>query len=435
MLPAAPASSFRKGKNHMYILPGYINFHIEEGAIYVTSELYQNTVKLTDPSIQEAFRTIVQDGGCNDLSTDLSRFLHDQEMLVTEQELAQIVSKIYEAMNDSLIITMMPTEGCNFRCSYCYESHVPSSMTRNMLDHIHRYITEQAPNYKHINISWFGGEPTLCRDTVLETAELVQSLQKVHAFRYTSSMTTNGYLLNPEYFKEYYHAGITSFQITLDGWNHDQTRPHVSGKGTLQRILDNLTAISALPEEEYNYSIIIRHNVLPNDCDLSWYDHLNRLFGHDKRFSLLIRPVCDWGGESVKSLNLPGPKEPDTAVDAHVQYLKKIGMRCDNLEHHLLSNVCNAGYPHSMVFRADGKIEKCTICLDHSANQIGYIDWDKGVVLDNAAARRWYTTELKPECYRCVNMLSCLNVRCKRYQIVNGDNGDICPHRMIQNTI
>ena len=75
-------------------------------------------------------------------------------------------------------------------------------------------------------------------------------------------MTTNGYLLNDKLFRQFYQAGITSYQITIDGWNHDKTRPHVSGKGTLQTIINNLASLSKLPPAEYSFHITLRHNIL-----------------------------------------------------------------------------------------------------------------------------------------------------------------------------
>ena len=49
-----------------------------------------------------------------------------------------------------------------------------------------------------------------------------------------------------------------------------------------------------------------------------------------------------------------------------------------------LSRICYASYPHSMVFRADGTIEKCTVALNHPKNRIGYVDAELGVVLDES---------------------------------------------------
>lgn len=415
----------------MYLIPGYVSHYEENGNIFVTSSLYRNTVKLSEPAIQEEFKELVQKCGCSELSTSLTQFLHEQEMLINEQELKQTISKLYEMMDDTLLITMMPTEGCNFRCPYCYEDHIPDTMRRVTLDRILDYISNQASFYKSINISWFGGEPTLCRDAILEVSDVVKARQKETPFLYTSSMTTNGYLLNLEHFLEYYNAGITTYQITLDGWSHDKTRPHVSGRGTLEQILDNLKSISSLPAKKYPYSIIIRHNILSADEDYSWYDYLKQLFGNDKRFSVLIRPVCDWGGESVQSMNLLEEGASDILVHKHIAYLRKIDLQCKNLENSLFSNVCNASYPNSMIFRPNGNIEKCTICLGHPKNKIGYVDPEQGVTLDKAAARMWGHNSLKSECFCCSNILSCLNAGCKRIQLLGEKKEDSCPFRKV----
>lgn len=197
-------------------------------------------VKLTDPEIQEEFRTIIRCGGCPEIKTPLTELLHAQEMLADESEIKCTLEKARQMLEDILLLTIMPTEGCNFRCPYCYENHAPVSMTRQILDQIHMYISSQVPHFHHVRINWFGGEPTLCKDTILETSTLIQSLQTQYHFQYTASMTTNGYLLNADYFQQFYAAGVTDYQITLDGWSHDNTRPHISGRGTLNTILDNL---------------------------------------------------------------------------------------------------------------------------------------------------------------------------------------------------
>lgn len=403
----------------MYIIPGYVDYYEENGAIYVTSKLRLNTVRLTDPQIVEEFRSVIRCGGCPELSTPLGKFLHEQELLLDTTEVENAIDELHVLMDESLFMTIMPTEGCNFRCPYCYEDHAPVSMRRKTLDKILEYIIEQVPKYTHVGIGWFGGEPTLCKDIILETSKMVQSLREIHTFKYNSSMTTNGYLLGIEDFQQYYHAGITSYQITLDGWTHDQTRPHVTGKGTLQRILDNLVSISSLPQDEYQYHITIRHNILPGDEDLSWYDHLYALFGGDNRFSVLVRPVSDWGGDTVQSLNVLKGNDLDDLMRKHVKYLNGIGMQCVNGKRGILSQVCYAHYPHSMVFRANGKIEKCTICLDHPKNLLGVVDPDRGIVINDDINMLWSSSSLKQQCYHCKDVLSCLNKQCRMSAIIN----------------
>ena len=227
----------------MYTVPSYVTYRTEEDAIYITSELYRNTVRLTDHGLQKEFINLTRCGGCAELNTPLTRYLHEQELLVTEEELDHALHQVRSLLDNIFMVTLMPTEGCNFRCPYCYEDHHAVSMTRDTLDRIEEYITAQAPRYKQVILAWFGGEPTLCKDTVLEVSNIVQNLQKQYGFHYAANMTTNGYLLNDKLFRQFYQAGITSYQITIDGWNHDKTRPHVSGKGTLQTIINNLASL------------------------------------------------------------------------------------------------------------------------------------------------------------------------------------------------
>jgi len=329
----------------MFVIPNYIDYYEKDGAIFITSQLHQNTVKLTDPLIIDEFKSVLCGVGCPDISTPLQQFLHEQEMLLNEEEIHHSIAELCKAMDDALLLTIMPTEGCNFRCPYCYEDHKPISMSRDLLNQIQKYITERAPSFQYINIAWFGGEPTLCKDTILETNEMLQSLQAKCSFTFSSSMTTNGYLLGVEDFKAYYRTGINGYQITLDGWDHDKTRPHVTGRGTLQRILENLTAISTLPQEEFVFHIVLRRNILPDDEDYSWYDHLNKLFGKDPRFSVLVRPVCNWGGDTVGELSILKDEAADELVKKHIAYLRQIGMQCGNEQKGLLSQICYASYP------------------------------------------------------------------------------------------
>lgn len=414
----------------MYTVPSYVTYCAKENAVYITSQLYCNTVRLTDPAFQEEFEAITRCGGCAELNSPLTRFLHEQELLLNEEEIEQALNKVKSFLNGIFMATLMPTEGCNFRCPYCYEDHNRGGMTRDTLDRIEEYITAQAPHYKQVVLAWFGGEPTLCKDTVLEVSELVQNLQKQCGFQYAANMTTNGYLLDEKLFRQFYQAGITSYQITLDGWNHDKTRPHVSGKGTLQTIIENLMELSKLSPEEYPFHITLRHNILAGDEDYTWYDHLHRLFGQDKRFDILVRAVGDWGGETVRTLSLLYQDTADTLIAKHVSYLDKIGMPCQNHQTGLFSQVCYASYPNSVVFRADGRIGKCTVALDHPKNQLGWVDPEKGVVIDPEVNRQWSFSDLKPACRRCKNVLQCMNMRCKKSEIIN--NKTSCLYNNLQ---
>ena len=409
----------------VYFFPSYVSYYKEDSAIYITSKLYQNKVRLTDPKIQAEFWNLVQGGGCPDLSTPLTQFLHEQELLLNQEELDQTLRQVFALLEGTLFVTILPTEGCNFRCPYCYQDHVPQSMDRHMLDQIEAYLAQETPRFRMVQLNWFGGEPTLCKDTVLEISAQLCELRDAYGFQFASSMTTNGFLLDTVSFLDYYKNGISHYQITLDGWNHDKTRPHVSGGGTLNVIIRNLLRLSALPREEFPFQITLRHNILAGDEDYSWYDYLYRLFGADDRFSLLVRPVGNWGGESVKSLDLLDGASDNALVNRHVDYIQGLGMRCENRQKGILSMACYASYPHSMVFRPDGLIEKCTVLMGHPKNRLGVLDPEWGVILDEEVNRLWSGGALKPECLGCSDLLSCLHMRC-RAGLVTAGAEDVC---------
>ena len=65
----------------MYVLPGYTTYNEKDGVLYISSKLFQNTVKLTKQSFQDEFLTIVKNGGCAEISTPLTQFLHEQDLL------------------------------------------------------------------------------------------------------------------------------------------------------------------------------------------------------------------------------------------------------------------------------------------------------------------------------------------------------------------
>ncbi len=410
----------------MYIFPGYVTYVNEDNSIIVSSKLLRNRIKISRPELQEEFITIYNRGGCEELFDELTRFLHEQELLLEESELVRTLEEVKSFLMDRLLLTIMPTEACNFRCPYCYESHSPMAMSKQILEQLKTYILENAPRYRDVCISWFGGEPTLCKEIILDISAMIISLQAMHTFRYSASMTTNGFLLDVDSFKQYYNAGIRSFQITIDGWSHDTTRPHKSGTGTLQTIINNLLDIKKLPKEEYEFEISLRRNILPGDNDLSWYDHIKNLFGCDDRFSVSCFPVSNWGGESVKRMSLTWGDKQQELIDTHVTYIATHGLARGKQENVLLSDVCYASCPSGFVFRADGRIEKCTIALDHPKNLVGHIDPENGVMIDECANMRWCSGTISPKCYQCADLLNCMNITCKKGVIINGYPESFC---------
>ena len=402
----------------MFIIPGYINDKTTDEGLTISSSIQQNSVLVDANDLIQEYEDIKK-FGCEKLDSELKEFLHEQGMLLSHSEIKNQLDEVKNLLNKTLLITLMPTEGCNFRCPYCYENHNNIFMSKDNLIAIQNFIEQNISSFDKLELNWFGGEPTLCMDYIKSFSSFILSLKEKHDFIFHSNITSNGYLLNLENFKMCYKCGITTYQITIDGFTHDKTRPFVDGSGTLSTILDNLVAIHSLTENDYHYQFIIRHNILSNDLDLSWYDYLKKIFEDDPRFKVVVRSVNDWGGNFVKSLDILKNNKKET-LKIHQDYIHKIGLDIEEGNHLLFGNICYASYPNGYIFRPNESIVKCSVALDNPLNIIGKIDNNK-VVIQDTKNKLWVMNDYSEDYFKCKNILSCLNLNCRYHSLIQND--------------
>src|SRR6266850_5496840 len=129
--------------------------------------------------------------------------------------------------NDRLHLILLPTEQCNFRCTYCYEDFSIGRMGPETIQGVKRLIDRRLDSLRSLSVAWFGGEPLLARGVIEEISEhIVHALGERPDLHYYADMTTNGYLLDTPAVERLAELGISSYQISLDGPEdlHDQTR-------------------------------------------------------------------------------------------------------------------------------------------------------------------------------------------------------------------
>ncbi len=175
-------------------------------------------------------------------------------------------SQLERSKKSTLSLTIAPTLACNFGCDYCFENHSATHMSKATEEALVLFAERHIKDAKSLQTTWFGGEPTLC----LPTIERLQSEFTVLADRSgvsfdPSSIITNGYLLNSKMAMRLKHAGIVLAQVTLDGPKevHDARRPLKNGRGTFDRILENISQASEI------LSIAVRINVDRDNIDAS----------------------------------------------------------------------------------------------------------------------------------------------------------------------
>lgn len=288
--------------------------------------------------------------------------------------------------NRKLNLIVFPTEKCNFRCSYCYESYDHGRMKPAVLSAIKLFLHRRFSDLETIQLSWFGGEPLLAKDIVIDLSSYILE-HKGPSVSYHADMTTNGYLLDRDTAKHLISLGVTAFQVSLDGFGaqHDITRQRADGFGTFERIWANLLALREL---ELSYHMMIRVHCSP--ANIAVLDDLiqaiNRDFGSDTRFTVFFKSISKLGGSNDEKLEIFDKTE--------ARMIKA------TLEQKLLSSrqispinvddfICYASKPNSLIIRADGSVAKCTVALYDERNRVGQLQPDGRLDIDQPLLRPW----------------------------------------------
>lgn len=328
-----------------------------------------------------------------------------------------------------LHLIIMPTEQCNFRCKYCYETFEKGKMSKTLQDSIIKYIKKNIINYVGLSVTWFGGEPLLALDVVEYLSENFIKICKTAKRIYVSAMTTNGYLLTPNVFEKLYKLNILTYQITLDGFKpqHDNQRILTSGDGTFDVIVNNLEqirdkrALGAIFTIRTNFTRAIINNI---DEYLTFY---KKTFGKDSRFSLYVQQAGDWGGERVKKFC--GELVP-SVHECVLKKIKEYGITLGRLSHfselQCETNTCYAAKKNSYVIASDGVIYKCTVHFDFPENIVGKLGSDGSMRL-NENFNKWIMpfAEIDRKCHNCYSRANCFPVKCPYTLMTTGNT--YCP--------
>ena len=289
--------------------------------------------------------------------------------------------------NGELRLIVMPTEACNFRCTYCYEDFHHGRMSKPVVKGIKRLLSRRASSLHKLSLSWFGGEPLLAFDIIEEVMVHAKRLQERRAgMELVSDITTNAYTLTPDRFETLLRLGVRHYQITFDGpavW-HDRKRVRADGRGTFDRIW---THVVSMRRVTVPFEVTLRlhvdrenHAALPE-----FIESCARSFGGDPRFRLFLRRLERLGGPNDCDLPVFDRASGAGLLQDLASMATRLGLRCTTDT----TAICYAAHGNSFVVRADGRINKCTVALEHPQNQVGRLHPNGEVDCDSSKFRLW----------------------------------------------
>ena len=181
------------------------------------------------------------------------------ELLNEEQ---QIINNLYESgiLEDIKIeieeeklktayLSFARIYGCNFRCEYCFGKYGENyrgeekKFSDERLEQSLNYFFYQAyPNANQYRIDFVsGGEPLLGIETIKKTIDYSKKFSKENNKKVNIWICTNGSLLNEEICM-YLSDNNVAIGVSIDGSQekHDNKRKDIFGKGTYERITNNI---------------------------------------------------------------------------------------------------------------------------------------------------------------------------------------------------
>lgn len=369
-------------------------------------------------------------------------WLEEQHFLTREQEsIFRIVrTRLGDYFSpDDLVLTLMPVgNDCNFRCSYCYEEHYRTKYMDDVeCDIVMRHIEKSRP--RSVKLDYFGGEPLLNKRFILRLNRRVLEWCRSSGVPFAgSSMTTNGYCLDENFFRDALQVGITGFQITLDGppGIHDANRPLKGGKPTYAVIVRNILSMLRV---DAPFLITLRVNFAPGVHSMEIYSRffaeLRRQLGADPRLLLMPETIENWSGDFAAAFD-----SYRSTLDAKLQ-LEQLAM--DNGFTLLSTAIYASDDPHACYSGKEGSsiiypasrnaagetecaVKKCTLCLEDKRNDVGRLD-ARGELQKYPSWRAWsYSPDALPaKCRRCHFLLACHGVACPLKNAIAGDL--VCP--------
>lgn len=232
---------------------------------------------------------------------------------------------------------------------------------------------------RHLTLSFFGGEPLLKFDEVVNPLlNRVSLLCKQIDVKLNVGFTSNAYLLSSSMVEKICSISTEhpiAWQITLDGnsFIHDKTRRTIDKSGTFDRIISNIHLLVAS-----GMQVLIRMNYTRKNV-LSFYDIIDCFADLSKEQLNLIKVTFQ---QVWQDCNHSSKENEETLqiIDQIQKAFVGAGFNVVTKEQRRIR--CYADKPNCVVINHDGSIFKCTAQDFKVSNSEGRLN-EKGEIIYN----------------------------------------------------
>ena len=233
---------------HKYVQNGqYIVLDVCSGGVHVVDELTYKLLDYVAPPFADVCPDEIiakMDGfdkeDVKECYQELKE-LYDAKMLFTEDDYEQYAAMAMKAPIKAMCLHV--SHDCNLRCKYCFAQTGDFGGDRMLMKpetgkRAMDFLIKHSANRENLEVDFFGGEPLMAWDTVVETVKYARSIEKQHGKNFRFTITTNGMLLDDEKI-DYINKEMSNCVLSLDGRKevNDNIRPTPNGKGSYDIIV------------------------------------------------------------------------------------------------------------------------------------------------------------------------------------------------------
>ncbi len=346
-----------------------------------------------------------------------SYLVENSFLIDTQVDEVEKVKKISQKIDEGKAffrLTINPTMNCNFKCWYCYETHIKNSRLENdYIMRINKLVAKKLSDKElhHFTLSFFGGEPLLYFEkNVIPVMDHLLLANKEYKKGFDIDFTTNGYLINEAFIKYFQRNNISChLQITLDGYReeHDKVRYVNKTKGSYFEIINNIKLLL-----NNHFQVRLRINYTDQNLEKTHkiVDDLSDLTADIRNKYLVIDYHRVWQNDKIDDLHI--------ILDKNIKHMRNKGFTVQNgVAPNNVINSCYADKRNSVVVNYNGDIYKCTARDFTRKNRAGYID-EQGVLQweDGYLEKRMNSKFKNKPCLSC-RLLAICNGGCSQHAL------------------
>lgn len=169
-------------------------------------------------------------------------------------------------------LSLAVAQKCNLGCTYCYAQQgsfggnaasMPTEIAKASVDRLFEGIEPGGT----VTLAFMGGEPLVNRATLHAAARHAAREASIRKVKVGFTLTTNATLLLPEDI-DLFHDYRFTVTVSIDGLqaSHDRLRPFASGRGSYERVRENVSRLLAYPDRSFR--VLARVTVTPDNLEL-----------------------------------------------------------------------------------------------------------------------------------------------------------------------